>query len=259
MNQKQRREHLLRFLLDETHKYNGVTMPSDETDQWNLLRSLMNMREPMPVSEAFLEMQDAYLQEEIAAKGVTDADSLPSTSTNPKLVLWRGDITTLKADAIVNAANSAMLGCFTPCHNCIDNVIHTYAGVQLRLECAAIMARQGHPEPTGTAKITKAYNLPSKYILHTVGPIVTGVLTDEHRTQLASCYRACLELAADYGLSSVAFCCISTGVFCFPNEEAADIAIKTVSDYLASNNHRMKVIFNVFTQQDEHIYLQRLG
>lgn len=259
MNQAQRRECLLRFLLDETPRYKGIKIPSDESDQKHLLRSVMNMREPLPISDAFLEMQDAYLQEELAAKGMTDADNLPPTLANPKLVLWKGDITTLKADAIVNAANSAMLGCFIPCHGCIDNAIQTYAGIQMRLECHALMERQGHKEPTGTAKITQAYNLPSRYVLHTVGPIISGGLTQRDCDLLASCYRSCLELAEQHGLSSVAFCCISTGEFHFPQNRAAEIAVKTVTEFLTSERQIQTVIFNVFTENDYEIYRKLLA
>ena len=175
----------------------------------------------------------------------------------PGLYLWQGDITTLAVDAIVNAANSAMLGCFVPCHGCIDNAIHSAAGVQLRLECARIMAQQAE-EPTGRAKITRAYNLPCRYVLHTVGPIIDGQVTRQDRELLASCYRSCLELAATYGLKSIAFCCISTGEFHFPNELAAEIAIRTVKAFQQQNPNRMEVIFNVFKDCDYEIYKKLL-
>lgn len=259
MNQDQKRERLLRFLLDETPRYRGVEIPGAERDQKHLLRFLMNLRAPMPIHEAFLEMQDAYLQEELSAKGITDADSLPTTQANPKLVLWRGDITTLKADAIVNAANSGMLGCFIPCHSCIDNAIHSAAGLQLRMACDEIMQEQGFSEPTGTAKITKAYNLPSRYVLHTVGPIISRKLTQRDCDLLASCYRSCLDLAEQHGLKSVALCCISTGEFHFPQEKAAEIAIKTVTEFLTSERQIQKVIFNVFTENDYEIYRKLLA
>ena len=178
------------------------------------------------------------------------------TPVRPGLYLWQGDITTLAVDAIVNAANSQMLGCFVPCHGCIDNAIHTYAGVQLRLECARLMARQ--EEPTGCAKITKAYNLPCRYVLHTVGPIISGAVTQADRELLASCYRSCLELAESNGLHSVAFCCISTGEFRFPNELAAEIAIQTVGEWQRQNPEKIKVIFNVFKDSDYEIYKRLL-
>ena len=175
------------------------------------------------------------------------------------LQIVRNDITTMKVDAIVNAANSQMLGCFVPCHGCIDNAIHTYAGMQLRLECAEIMRKQGHEEETGHAKITGGYNLPCRYVLHTVGPIVSGTLTKEHEQQLASCYRSCLDLAAENNCESLAFCCISTGEFHFPNEKAAEIAVETVKQWQARHPQQLEVIFNVFKNSDREIYEQLLG
>ena len=197
-------------------------------------------------------MQDDYLQGETAEKGVTDIADL--TPVQPGLYLWQGDITALKCDAIVNAANSGMTGCYIPNHRCIDNAIHTYAGVELRLTCAELMETQGHPEPTGQAKITPAFNLPCRYVLHTVGPIITGRVSKRDKALLASCYRACLELAAENGLESVAFCCISTGEFHFPNEQAAEIAVETVRGFLQKQTSVKKVIFNVFKDQDKAIY-----
>ena len=226
MNQSERRMSLIRVLLKEHPEYRGLRIPADADTQWQLLRGLLNIREPRRIGTDFLQIQDAYLQEETAAKGITDAaDLMP---LQPGLYLWQGDITTLKCDAIVNAANSDMTGCYCPNHSCIDNAIHTYAGVQLRLACAEIIDRQGHPEPTGQAKITAAFNLPCRYVLHTVGPIINGRVTKADKELLSSCYRSCLELAAEKGLESVAFCCISTGVFCFPNEDAAEIAVQSV-------------------------------
>ncbi len=185
---------------------------------------------------------------------MVDADDLPAAAANPKIAVWQGDITRLRADAVVNAANSALLGCFCPCHGCIDNAIHSAAGLQLRDECARLMTAQGHPEPNGRAKLTKGYNLPARYVLHTVGPIVRGGVTGRDRRELASCYRSCLELAAEHGLESVAFCCISTGEFRFPNQEAAEIAVKTVAGFLQHNTSIRKVIFNVFKDVDAGIY-----
>ncbi len=173
--------------------------------------------------------------------------------------LWQGDITTLPCDAIVNAANSEMLGCFGPCHGCIDNAIHTFAWVQLRLKCAEIRKKQGHREETGKAKITPGYNLPCKYILHTVGPIVRGSLTKRDCGLLASCYRSCLELAEQSGVKSIAFCCISTGEFRFPNDKAAEIAVKTVKDFKSRSHSKIKVVFNVFKELDYGIYRELLG
>lgn len=226
-------------------------------EQKQLLRSLMNVRLPQRLSDDFLAMQDEYLREELAQKGITDIDDL--TPIADGMYLWPGDITTLRCDAIVNAANSGMTGCYVPCHRCIDNCIHTYAGMQLRQECAAIMREQGREEETGRAKITGAYNLPCKYILHTVGPIISGPLTVQDEELLASCYRSCLELAAENGLESVALCCISTGVFHFPNQEAAEIAVKSVTDFLKTQSSIRRVIFNVFKDKDKQIYRSILG
>ena len=216
------------------------------------LRSLMNVRAPMAADETFLAVQDDYLCRELDARGVVRLSDLRPLCGD--LYLWQGDITSLAADAIVNAANSRMLGCFVPCHGCIDNAIHTYAGVELRLACAELMGQQGYPEPTGQAKITPAFNLPCKYVLHTVGPIIEGGVTRRDRELLASCYRSCLELAAENSLESVAFCCISTGEFHFPNELAAEIAIETVKEFLKKQTSVKKVIFNVFKDLDKRIY-----
>lgn len=177
----------------------------------------------------------------------------------PGLYIWQGDITTLGCDAIVNAANSGMTGCYVPCHGCIDNAIHTYAGVQLRAACAELMRRQGHEEPTGSAKMTPAFNLPCRYVLHTVGPIIDGSPDERDMALLASCYRSCFELAAAHGVQSVAFCCISTGEFRFPNALAADIAIRTVREWQSEHSDGMEVIFNVFKDADLEIYRERLG
>ena len=251
MTQDERLDKLICYLLCEKAEYKTLPIPDSAADKRRLLRALMNVRPPAPVSEDFLKVQDEYLQGVLAEKEVIRTADL--TPVQPGLYLWQGDITTLAADAIVNAANSAMLGCFVPCHGCIDNAIHSAAGVQLRLECARIMAQQAE-EPTGRAKITRAYNLPCRYVLHTVGPIIDGRVTKQDRELLASCYRSCLELAATYGLKSIAFCCISTGEFHFPNELAAEIAIRTVKDYQQQNPNRMEEIFNVFKDCDYEIY-----
>lgn len=250
MTQDERRRFLLEFLLRERGE--TMALPADEAAQRRLLRALCNVREPIPAPADFLAVQDAYLQEETRRKGVTDAARIPEAE--PGIRLWRGDITTLRCDAIVNAANSALLGCFVPCHGCIDNAIHTYAGVQLRLACAELMAAQGHPEPTGRAKITPAFNLPSRYVLHTVGPIVRNRPTARDEALLAACYRSCLELAAAHGAHSVAFCCISTGEFHFPNARAAQIAVQTVREARKTLQHEMDVIFNVYQERDLRIY-----
>lgn len=255
MNQSERQVYLIKYLLSESGRYAGMPVPESGEEQFKLLRSLMNIRPPKPVSEEFLAVQDDFLKEKILLRGVTDIRDLVPAEEG--IYLWKGDITTLKCGAIVNAANSQMLGCFQPCHNCIDNAIHTFAGIQLRLECAEIMDRQGSEEPTGTAKITSAYNLPCEKIIHTVGPIVSGRLTEKHCAQLESCYNSCLEIAARNNLQSIAFCCISTGVFGFPQKEAAEIAVKTVRDF--RKDHGIEVIFNVFRQNDYDIYSGLLG
>ena len=257
MTQAERRLYLIRSLLDERTEYRDLRVPRDAGEQRKLLRSLMNVRAPKAADEAFLNVQDAYLQQELADAGVTDIDDLQPVGGD--LYLWQGDITRLRCGAIVNAANSGMTGCYIPCHACIDNCIHTFAGVQLRRDCAALMAEQGHEEPTGQAKITKAYNLPCDYVLHTVGPIVGNRVTTEDERLLASCYRACLSLAEQNGVQSVAFCCISTGVFHFPNERAAEIAVETVRRYKAETGSRIKVVFNVFKDIDKTIYERLLG
>ena len=257
MTQTERLNYLISCLQRERTEYGSIPIPGSMEEKARLFRSLMNVRPPVPISREFLRIQDAYLQEMTAAKGITQKKDL--TPVRPGLYLWQGDITTLAADAIVNAANSQMLGCFVPCHGCIDNAIHTAAGLQLRLECARIMGQQGREEPTGRAKITKAYNLPCRYVLHTVGPIIYGSVTAEDRQLLASCYRSCLELAKRYDLESVAFCCISTGEFRFPNELAAEIAVSTAEEFLREEEGRMEVIFNVFKDKDYEIYRRLLG
>lgn len=257
MTQAERRVYLITSLLNEEPRYDGMEIPKDEQEQRRLLRALLNVRMPMPVGSAFLQVQDAYLQEEILQKGITRLEDLPPLGED--LYLWRGDITTLSCDAIVNAANSQMLGCFCPNHGCIDNAIHTYAGVQLRLACWEQRKKQGWEEETGGAKITPAFNLPSRYMLHTVGPIVGSRLTKQDCALLASCYRSCLELAEERGLKSVAFCCISTGEFHFPNQRAAEIAVQTVKAYKEATKSKMKVIFNVFKETDFVIYRRLLS
>ena len=252
MNQNERRLFLIRSLLNERPEYRDWRIPQDVSDQKLLLRGLMNVRPAQACSPEFLRVQDAYLRQATAEKGITDCSDL--SPMQPGLYLWQGDITTLKCDAIVNAANSGMTGCYIPNHRCIDNAIHTFAGVQLRLACAEIMERQGCPEPTGQAKITPAFNLPCRYILHTVGPIVDESPTERDCAQLESCYRACLTLAAENHLESIAFCCISTGEFHFPNEQAAQIAVQTVKTFLNQKSSVKKVIFNVFKDLDREIY-----
>lgn len=262
MSQNERLVYMLKELLQEDAQYRNMQIPADPAAQKELLRALMNVRLPKPLSPEFLQVQDAYFQQETKDRGVVELSSLKPVGEGPlngNLYLWRGDITRLAVGAIVNAANSQMLGCFIPNHHCIDNAIHTFAGMELRQEMAEIMDKQGHEEPVGQAKITPAYYLPAHYVLHTVGPYVAGKLTSKEEQQLASCYTSCLDLAASYHVDSVAFCCISTGVFRFPPQRAAEIAVDTVKSWLKNHDSKMKVVFNVFTQQDEQIYAKLLG
>ena len=254
MTQDERREYLIQYLLKEKIPFGRQNIPTDKQGQENLLRSLMNVRPPRPISNDFLKIQDEYLTERNIERGIKDVDTLAPVKSDSRLYIWQGDITTLKCDAIVNACNSQMLGCFSPMHACIDNFIHTYAGMELRLKMHEIMAKQGHEEETGKAKITSGYNLPTKYILHTVGPIIQWKVTKEDEDLLASCYTECLKLAADTGVESIAFCCLSTGVFRFPQQRAAEIATNTVKQYLNKDSRIKKVIFNVFKDEDLKIY-----
>lgn len=257
MTQSERRLYLITELKKENRQYAELPVPLDTAQQKRLLRALFNVRPPKPCDAEFLRVQDEYLREETRQKGVTDLATL--TPIRPDVYLWQGDITTLKCDAIVNAANSTLLGCFCPNHGCIDNAIHTFAGVELRLACAELMAKQGHDEPTGRAKITPAFNLPCRYVLHTVGPIVGGRLTERDCELLRSCYRSCLALADEKQLESIAFCCISTGEFHFPNERAAEIAIQAVKDYKKETKSGIKVIFDVWKNEDYKIYTRLLS
>ena len=258
MTQSERRRFLIDYLIAEDAQYAEIPLSDDEAEQKRLLRSLVNVREAKSACSEFLRVQDEYLQEESRARGIVDAQTIfastEQANARPPLYLWRGDITTLKIGAIVNAANSGLTGCYQPCHSCIDNAIHTAAGIQLRAECAAIMQEQGHAEPAGKAKITRAYNLPCDFVIHTVGPIVHGKLTERDCVQLANCYKSCLSIAQENGVGSIAFCCISTGVFCFPAEKAAEIAVRTVREWLSETKSALKVVFNVFSENDEAIY-----
>lgn len=256
MTQSERLVYLIQELLKEQQRYQNIGIPADIQKQKNLLRSLLNVRMPEPISDEFLKIQDEYLQEEIARKGITDISDIKPIQD--KIYLWQGDITTIRCGAIVNAANNQMLGCFYPCHGCIDNAIHTYAGVQLRAACAELMNKQGQEEETGKAKITLAFNLPCEYVLHTVGPIISDGLKEKDKELLASCYRSCLELADLHGIKSIAFCCISTGEFHFPNDVAAEIAIATVKNYVLQKHSEIEVIFNVFKDVDYEIYRKLL-
>ena len=262
-----RLDFLIDYLIKEDTQYSELQIPETEQEKRDLFRALRNVREPKPISEDFLRLQDEELQAQLQEKGVMELgdigrDGACTVSTGkPQLFLWQGDITRLKVDAIVNAANSQMLGCFHPLHKCIDNAIHSAAGIQLREECHQMMLQQGCEEPTGQAKITKAYNLPCEYVIHTVGPIIpNGIPTDFQKEQLASCYRSIMTCADKNNLESVAFCCISTGEFRFPNQLAAEIAVKTVTGYLSAhpNTSLKHIVFNVFKNADKDIYQQLL-
>ena len=253
--QNQKIKHLINYLLSERSDLGKIEIPDNIAEQFRLYRSLVNIRPVMIADDEFLKAEDEYLTGLIAEKGITDIAELEPIEDG--IYLWKGDITTLKCGAIVNAANSGMTGCWQPCHNCIDNCIHTFAGVRLRYKCGQIMQKQGHEEPTGKAKITPAYNLPCDYVIHTVGAIVQGALKQEHCRQLESCYQSCLEIAVQNQIKSIAFCCISTGVFGFPQKEAAGIAVSTVKAF--QKNHDIEVVFNVFTEKDHEIYRELLG
>ena len=257
MSHDEKRIYLIEYLLKEKGELNNIQISNNEDEQKRLLRGLFNIRMPQVISNDFLKIQNAYLKEATEMKGITDYKELSPIVDN--IYLWQGDITTLKCDAIVNAANSGMTGCYVPNHNCIDNAIHTYAGVELRYECNEIIEKQGHEEKTGKAKITKGYNLPAKYVIHTVGAIVNGNVTKQNEEELKSCYLSCIKLADDYKLESIAFSCISTGIFGFPNERAAEIAIRTIMGYLDKSKSQIKVIFNVFKECDYEIYKKLLG
>ena len=259
-----RLDYLIEYLLKEDPQYSEMEIPSDLQGKRDLFRALRNVRWPKPISDEFLDLQDEELQEQLKEKGVVTLTNIRHLckDARPCVSIWQGDITRLKVDAIVNAANSQMLGCFHPLHKCIDNAIHSAAGVQLREECHRLMLQQGHEEPTGQAKITKAYNLPCKYVIHTVGPIIpNGIPTEFQKEQLASCYRSIMACAEENRLESIAFCCISTGEFRFPNQLAAEIAVQTIKDYLTIHydSSIKQLVFNVFKDVDKEIYQQILG
>lgn len=262
MTREQKVSTLIQYLKHENQGYASISDPIDEGEQRRLLRSLMNVRYPGHASAEYEKLQDELLQEEAEEKGIVTCNDIPvieqeypcsEIKNSDRISLWRGDITRLGVDAIVNAANSQLLGCFVPCHGCIDNAIHSAAGIQLRNECAEIMAEQGHEEPIGKAKITKGYNLPAKHVIHTVGPIVGLAVTEKQKEQLKDCYLNCLKLTEKSSLKSIAFCCISTGEFHFPNKLAAEIAVDTVDRFLTKTSIE-RVIFNVFKEQDFNIY-----
>lgn len=250
MNENDVLDRLIEILCAERGEKPAKCAPEHKHDYF---RALCNVREPAPVTDEFLRLQDIYLSERTKKRGVVDVNDF---RYDDGIALWQGDITRLNADAVVNACNEYLLGCFHPLHGCIDNIIHSNAGVQLRLECNEIM--KGGVEPTGKVKVTPAYNLPSKYVFHTVGPIVSGVVTDKNRADLRSCYLSCLEQAGKMSLNTIAFCCLSTGVYAFPKREACKIALSTVREWKAKND-KLKIIFNVFTDEDRTIYEQELG
>ena len=251
-----RLQWLCRYLLDENPRYRQIPVPDSLQERLDLFRALMNVRPPTPASEEFLRVQDEQLQVQLAEKGVVEILRIAQND----IVEWQGDITRLKVDAIVNAANSQMLGCFVPMHRCIDNAIHSASGVQLRLACEEMM--HGAEEPTGSARITPGYNLPTKYVIHTVGPIVTTARQlRQQEVQLASCYSSCLDLAHEKGLESIAFCCISTGEFRFPNDRACEIAVSTIRSWMAAHQDSSvkTVIFNTFKDIDHELYQNALA
>ncbi|MCI8549621.1 MAG: protein-ADP-ribose hydrolase [Lachnospiraceae bacterium] len=257
----------LEKLKADSGEYRGMeTAGYSLEEKKNAIRALMNIRMPKKIPGDLVKLQDDYLQEELAAKGIVTLEDIPVIKGQEKLSLWQGDITRLKVGAIVNAANSRMLGCFVPCHRCIDNAIHSAAGMQLREECNCIMDRRrirygrDYEEPVGTATLTKAYNLPCQYVIHTVGPMVFGRLNDAHCQDLKNCYENVLACCVENNIRSVAFCCISTGEFHFPEERAARIARETVAGFLATRGDAIdRVIFNVFKDSDRKIYEKLLG
>ena len=263
MTQNERLDYLVEEFKTDSVRYKDLTTPSDTEGKRQLLRSLMNIRMPGEMDERVLEIQDDYLQERIRENGIVELSDIPEIRNG--ISIWQGDITRLKVDAIVNAANSQMLGCFVPMHTCIDNCIHTFAGIQLRAECSRQMkkmrARYGrdYEQPTAVPMLTDAYNLPAKKVVHIVGPIVQDELTPELEEDLADCYTNTLELCAENDLRSVAFCCISTGVFHFPNKRAAEIAVHTVKEWLEAHPGKVdRVIFNVFKDEDRRYYESEL-
>ena len=259
MTHQEQRIWLIKELQKDPSQLSDYPIPVDEQEQKDLLRALMNIWMPKEINPKFFEVQDEYLRVENEMAEITDLNNLKPLESDCRLYLWQGDMTTLKIGAIVNPANSGMLGCFHPLHNCADNIIHSKAGLALRYKCNCIMQAQGHEEPTGQAKITPAYNLPCDYVIHTVGPIVQGPLTKKHEELLASCYKSCLDIAEENGVKSIALCCISTGVFMFPNQRAAEIAVETVKNWLDETGSEMKVVFNVFKDVDFEIYEKLLN
>ncbi|MBQ1504338.1 MAG: protein-ADP-ribose hydrolase [Oscillospiraceae bacterium] len=261
--QEKRLSQLVEAFKSDSREYKHLPVPADTEGKQRILRSLMNIRMPRPLPADVLSIQDEYLKARAQEKGIVTLAEIPPISG--KLSIWQGDITRLAVDAIVNAANSQMLGCFVPMHACIDNCIHTYAGVQLRAACDAQMRElrrrygEEYEQPTAVPMLTDGFNLPAKKVVHIVGPIVEGQLTERHERELAECYANTLDLCAENSLRTVAFCCISTGVFRFPNQRAAQIAVQTVKDWLGANPGRIdRVIFNVFKDEDRRYYEELL-
>ena len=264
MNQEERLGYLVEKFKEDSVEYRDLETPRDGEGRQRVLRSLMNIRMPGEMAEDVLAVQNDYLKERAREKGVVTPKDIPVV--RDVISIWQGDITRLAVDAIVNAANSQMLGCFVPMHTCIDNCIHSFAGIQLRAECSRQMnelrIRYGkdYEQPTAVPMLTDAYNLPAKKVIHIVGPIVRYGLTPELEKSLADCYRNTLDMCLDNGLKSVAFCCISTGVFHFPNRRAAEIAVDTVTKWLSEHDGQMeRVIFNVFKDDDRDIYKELLS
>ncbi len=267
MNKTKTQEERLNYLLEEfktdSDQYKNIDIPENINDKQDLLRSFMNIRMPKKMPDEVIKVQDEYLSDCVNEKGIVKLSEIPVTKNN--LSIWQGDITRLEADAIVNAANSQMLGCFVPMHTCIDNQIHTFAGIQLREECHCHMNRlrikygRDYEQPTAIPMLTDAYNLPAKKVIHVVGPIVSGQLTADLEKNLADCYTNTLNMCMENGLKSVAFCCISTGVFHFPNERAAQIAVETVEKWSLQHPDSMdRIVFNVFKDVDKKYYEELL-
>lgn len=259
MTQQERLRYLLEGLVAEYKEINNehLEIPVSEEEHFTLFRALCNIRPAGAMPAEWMKIQDEYLNILAYEKGIVMINDMEERES--QIYLWQGDITRLVVDAIVNAANNKLLGCFAPNHKCIDNAIHTFSGIELRMECARMTEYMEMPEKTGVARMTYGYNLPAKHVLHTVGPIIYEAVTDKERQELASCYRSCLQLANAYNLYSIAFCCISTGEFRFPNEAAAQIAIDTVRTYLKETNSKIQVVFNVFKNIDYDIYNKLLG
>lgn len=244
-------DELLGYLINEDERLENFEIPSNYIEKRNLLRGIINLRAPYPISEDILVLEDQLLQLELKEKEVTDESEIETREDC--IALWQGDLTTLKIEAIVNPGNSALLGCFIPNHSCLDNQIHTFAGIRLRLVCNKIM--QGKEEKVGQAKITDAYNLPCDYVIHTVGPMITGNVTKKEEELLAKCYKSCLDLAKEKNIKTIAFPTISTGVFSFPKELASKIAVSTVKEYIKENPNTFdKIVFDVYEEEDKAYY-----